>query len=189
MKKYRFYRFLRPMVTFMMKKLFKVQYINRQNIPKRGPYILVGNHKSNWDCLLVVSSVKETVHFLAKKELVDGFFGFFFKSMGIIPVDRKKRNKEAMNAAREVLENKGVVGIFPEGTFNKTEYVVMPFKMGSVKLAYDMNVSIIPFAIRDDYKLFKRTRIIFGKPYKIKTTDLKGENITLMNKVIKLMEK
>lgn len=182
------YRFLRPIITFFMRLIFRVKYINKHNIPKKGPYILVGNHKSNFDCVLVISSVKETVHFLAKKELIDGKLGFFFKKMGIIPVDRKKRNKEAMNAAREVLENKGVVGIFPEGTFNKTEYIVRPFKMGSVKLAYDMKVSIVPFAIVGDYKLFHRTKIIFGKPYKIKTTDLKGENITLMNKVIRLMK-
>lgn len=186
--KYPLYRVLRPIIKILMKLVFHVQYVNKENIPKKGPYILVGNHKSNFDCVMVISSVKETVHFLAKKELIDGKFGFFFKWMGIIPVDRKKRNKEAMNAAREVLENKGVVGIFPEGTFNKTEYVIMPFKMGSVKLAYDMKVSIVPFAIIGDYKLFRRTKIIFGKPYKIKTTDLKGENITLMNKVIRLMK-
>ena len=186
--KYPLYRFLRPVIKVLMKVFFRVQYINKKNIPKKGPYILVGNHKSNFDCVMVISSVKETVHFLAKKELIDSKFGFFFKWMGIIPVDRKKRNKEAMNSARGVLENKGVVGIFPEGTFNKTEYVIMPFKMGSVKLAYDMKVSIVPFAIVGDYKLFKKTKIIFGKPYKIKTTDLKGENITLMNKVIRLMK-
>jgi len=186
--KYPLYRVLRPIIKVLMKLVFRVQYVNKKNIPKKGPYILVGNHKSNFDCVMVISSVKETVHFLAKKELIDGKLGFFFKWMGIIPVDRKKRNKEAMNAAREVLENKGVVGIFPEGTFNKTEYVIMPFKMGSVKLAYDMKVSIVPFAIIGDYKLFRRTKIVFGKPYKIKTTDLKGENITLMNKVIRLMK-
>lgn len=186
--KYPLYRFLRLIIKVLMKLLFRVKYINKKNIPPKGPYILVGNHKSNLDCVMVISPVKETVHFLAKKELLDGKLGFFFKWMGIIPVDRKKRNKEAMNAAREVLENKGVVGIFPEGTFNKTEYVIMPFKMGSVKLAYDMKVPIVPFAIIGNYKLFRRTKIIFGKPYKIKTADLKGENITLMNKVIRLMK-
>ena len=186
--KYPVYCVLRPIITILMKIFFRVKYINKKNIPKKGPYILVGNHKSNFDCVLVISSTKETVHFLAKKELIDGKLGFFFKTMGIIPVDRKKRNKEAMESARKVLEEKGVVGIFPEGTFNNTEYIVRPFKMGSVKLAYDMKVSIVPFAIVGDYKLFRRTKIIFGRPYKIKTKDLKGENITLMNKVIRLMK-
>lgn len=188
MKKYPLYRFLRPIITFIIKKLFKVNFYCTRNIPKKGPYILVGNHKSNLDCMVVISAVKETVHFLAKRELIDGKLGFFFKRMGIIPVDRKKRNKEAMDKAREVLNEGGVIGIFPEGTFNRTEYIVMPFKMGSVKLAYDTNVTIIPFAIMGKYRLFGDTKVVFGRPYKIKTTDLKGENITLMNKVIRLMQ-
>ncbi len=181
------YRFLRPIITFFVKRILGVKFYCTRNIPKKIPYILVGNHKSNMDCLTIIAATKDTVRFMAKKELLDGKFGFLFKWMGIIPVDRKTRNKEAMNEAREILKNGGVVGIFPEGTFNKTEYVVMPFKMGSVRLAYDMNVSIVPFAIVGKYRLFGKTKVVFGKPYKIKTTDLKGENITLMNKVIRLM--
>lgn len=186
--KYSLYKFLRPIIRVLMKFFFRIEYVNKKNIPRNGSYILVGNHKSNFDCAIVIASVDKVVHFLAKKELIDSKLGFFFRWMGIIPVDRKKRNKEAMNSAREVLNNKGVIGIFPEGTFNKTEYVIMPFKMGTVKLAYDTNASIVPFAIVGDYKLFRKTKIIFGKPYKIKTIDLKGENITLMNKVIRLMK-
>ena len=186
--KYPLYRFFRPIITFFVKKVLKVKYYHTRNIPRKGPYILVGNHKSNFDCLTIIGAVDETVHFLAKRELIDGKLGFFFKRMGIIPVDRRSKNKAAMDTAREVLGNGGVIGIFPEGTFNKTEYIVMPFKMGSVKLAYDTNVSIIPFAIIGKYKLFGHTQVIFGRPYKLKTTDLKGENITLMNKVIRLMK-
>lgn len=186
--KYPLYRILRPIIKVLMKLLYRVEFVNYKNIPNEGPYILVGNHKHNFDCVSVIASTKETVHFLAKKELIDGKLGFFFKAMGIIPVDRKKRNKEAMNSAREVLNNKGVIGIFPEGTFNNTEYIVRPFKMGAVRLAYDTNAKIVPFAIVSDYKLFHKTKIIFGKPYKIKSKDLKGENITLMNKVIKLLK-
>ena len=181
------YIFLRPIIRVLMKSLFRIEYVNQKNIPKNGSYILVGNHKSNFDCATVIASCNRVVHFLAKKELLDSKLGFFFKWMGIIPVNRKTRNKEAMNSARDVLNNKGVIGIFPEGTFNKTEYVIMPFKMGTVKLAFDTKASIVPFAIVGDYKLFRKTKIIFGKPYKIKTMDLKGENITLMNKVIRLM--
>ena len=188
--KYPLYRVLRPIIKVLMKLVFRVQYVNKKNIPKKGPYILVGNHKSNFDCVMVISSVKETVHFLAKKELIDGKLGFFFKWMGIIPVDRKKRNKEAMNAAREVLENKGVVGIFPEGTFNKTEYITMPFKMGAVKMAKEADVKIVPFAITGNYRLFRKSiKLTFGKAYKLKDKDdLVKENITLMNKVIRLLK-
>ena len=116
-------------------------------------------------------------------------FGWLFKRMAIIPVDRKKRNKEAVKEAIDVLKDNGVIGIFPEGTFNNTEYLVRKFKMGAVKMAHDSNKKIVPFAIIGSYKLFrKNVKVIFGKPYKIKNkSDLKNENIILMNKVIDLL--
>lgn len=168
--------------------LFHIKIVNKKNLPK-APYILVGNHKHLFDAFMVMSSTKETVRFLAKKELIDGHFGFLFKRLAIIPVDRSRHNPEAMKEAKNVLLNKGIVGIFPEGTFNKTEYVVRPFKMGAVKIASDTHVKIVPFAITGNYSLFKRTKMVIGKPYEIKSNDLKGENITLMNKVIDLMKK
>lgn len=171
-----------------MKVFFRLEVVNDKNIPKSGAYILAGNHKHNFDCLVVIASNKKMIHFLAKKELLEGKFAYLFRKMGIIPVDRAVRNKKAIEQAHNVLLDDGVVGIFPEGTFNNTEYVVRPFKMGAVKIAMEANVPIVPFAIIGEYKLFRKMKIVFGKPYKIKSKDLKGENITLMNKVIELLK-
>ena len=109
--------------------------------------------------------------------------------MAIIPVDRSKKNREAMVDAEKSLKQGEVIGIFPEGTFNKSEYVILPFKYGTIKIASDTDASIVPFAIVNDYKLFRKSvKIIFGKPYKVKDKlDLKKENIILMNKVITLL--
>ena len=185
---YTFYRFARVLITWFMKLFYRVEYVNKENIPCDEPIILAGNHKNNLDCLLLISSTKRVVHFLAKIELMKKF-GFIMKKMGIIPVDRSKKNKEAINVSVNELNNGGVIGIFPEGTFNKSEYVILPFKYGAVKIASLSNAKIVPFAIINDYKLFRRSvKIIFGKPYKIKDkNDLKSENIKLMNKVIKLL--
>ena len=173
-----------------MKILFRVEIVGSSNIPNDGGVVLAGNHKSIFDCALVMSSTKRVVRFIAKKELLDSKLGFLFKSMGIIPVDRNKKNKSAVNEAIEVLKNNGVIGIFPEGTFNKTEYITLPFKMGAIKMASESNSKIVPFAIVGEYRfLRKNIKIIFGKPYKIKDkNDLKKENITLMNKVIRLLK-
>ena len=150
--------------------------------------ILAGNHKSNLDCFLLIASTKRTIRFIAKKELMDKC-SWLFKAMAIIPVDRKKKNKDAVNEAINVLKDNGIIGIFPEGTFNDTEYVVRNFKMGAVKMAGDSNKKIVPFAIINKYKMFRKSvKIIFDKPYKIKNkNDLKSENIILMNKVIDLL--
>ena len=67
---------------------------------------------------------------------------------------------------------------------------VMPFKYGCVKMSSVTNAKIVPFAIINNYKLFRKSvKIIFGKPYRIKNKiDLKSENVILMNKVIDLLK-
>ncbi len=187
--RYPLYRFLRPILTFLMKIFYRVEIINRNNIPCDGRVILAGNHISNLDAVLVLSSTKRTIRFLAKIELMQKF-GFIFKRLGIIPVDRKRKNKEALIEAENELKKENIIGIFPEGTTNKKEYVVLPFKYGAVKMASDTNSMIIPFAIVGKYKfLRKKVKIIFDRGYHIQDkNDLTSENIKLMNKIIKLMK-
>lgn len=186
--KYRLYRICRPIIKFIMKLLYRVEIINSEAILKEGGCLLAGNHKHNLDCWTVISATKRTVRFLGKIELFQKY-GWLFRNLGVIPVDRKKKNKEAMKEAETTLKNNEMIGIFPEGTFNDTEYLLRPFKMGAVKLASDTGKPIVPFAIIGEYKLFRKSiKIVFGKPYYVKNTDLVKENNHLMNRVIKLME-
>lgn len=185
---YPLYKVGRIFITLFMKVFYRVEYINKENIKDNESIILAGNHKSNLDCLLLISSTKRMIRFLAKKELLK-HFKWIFINMGIIPVDRNAKNKKAIDEASNVLKMNGVVGIFPEGTFNKTPYVIMPFKYGVVKLAKETNCKIVPFAIVNDYKFLRKSvKIIFGEGYYLKKKDdLKYENIVLMNKVINLL--
>ena len=185
----RLYRILRPISVVLLKGIYRLKVINKNNIPKEGPIIFFFFHKHNYDFISLISGTKRTVNFLGKKELIDKH-GWLFKRLPVIPVDRANKNKEAMEEAIDMLNNGEVIGIFPEGTFNKTEYVIMPFKYGAVKMASVTNASIIPFAITGEYKRFRSgLKIEFGEPYKvIDKKDLTKENIKLMNKVIKLMK-
>ena len=185
--KYKLYRITRPLITLFMKLIYRIEIINKENIPDTG-CILAGNHKNNLDCLILISSVKRTIRFLGKIELFKKH-SWIFKNMGVIPVDRSIKNKKVIIESEEVLKNDGIIGIFPEGTFNKSEYIVRPFKIGAVKMSYDTKKPIVPFAIINDYKIFKKSvKIIFGKPYIVKNSDLVYENNKLMNKVIKLLK-
>ena len=167
--------------------LFRPKYINKKNIPKNVPVVLAGNHKSNFDCASLVCSTNRVVHFLAKKELLDTKIKWFFKGMGIIPVDRKNKNPQALQEAIKNLNENKVIGIFPEGTTNKTNDIIMPFKYGAVKMASETNAYIVPFSITGEYKFFGRLKITFGEAYKV-GTDLEQENKILMNKVIDLIK-
>lgn len=166
--------------------LFTPKYKNKNNIPKNTAVVLAGNHKSIFDCATIVSSTKRPVHFLAKKELMNTKLKIFFKGMGIIPVDRKNKNPKALEQAIKTLNNNKIIGIFPEGTTNKTNKLIMPFKYGAVKMAKETNAYIVPFTITGKYKIFGGLTITFGKPYKV-TDELEQENKKLMKKVTKLL--
>ncbi len=184
----RFYKFVKAVVYPFFMCLYHPRIINNKKIPL-NKVILAGNHTSNLDGLLLVASTKRYVHFLAKIELFKGkLSNVFFTNMGFIPVDRKKKNKFALNKANEYLKSDKLIAIFPEGTINKTNDILLPFKFGAVSLAAKNDASIVPFAIIGKYNLFKNIKIVFGEPYKLETNDLEKENELLMKKVIKLIE-
>ena len=185
----RLYRVLRPIVVFLLKVIYRIEVINKENIPLSGPFILAGNHKHNYDFISLMCATKRTIHFMAKQELYDKH-RWLCKNFGIIPVDRSKKNQEATFEAINILNNGEVVGIFPEGTFNRSEYIIMPFKYGAVKIASITDVSIVPFAIIGEYKRFRKgLKIVIGKEFRVKDkSDLTKENVKLMNKVVTLMK-
>lgn len=187
MKESKFYSFLKPLLRLFTKVVFNPKYEGLSNIPTEGSVILAGNHTSIFDPLVLISSSKRNIHFLAKDELWKGPKKIIFSNLGLIPVNRREKDKYALKTAIEYLENGCVIGIFPEGTTEKKRGL-LPFKIGAVKMAYDTKTMIVPFAIKGKYGLFKRIMVTYGKPIAIKTSDLTKENDRLRN-IIKEMIK
>ena len=177
-----FYKITRPILAIFI-KLYRPTIIGKEFIPKEGRVILAGNHTSYLDPLLVAYGTKRCVHYFAKDSLYKGIKKPIFKGLGIIPVNRKIKDKNSLYKGIDVLNNDLVVGIFPEGTINKTDDIVMNFKFGAVKMAYETNSKIVPFSITHKYKFLKKSvKIEYGKPYNV-SSDLKKENDILMKKV------
>lgn len=170
------YRIVRPVITLLFKIIYRPKYQGLENIPKEGNFVLAGNHTHNFDCLFLISSTKRTIHFLAKDSLVKGMKRFIFIPMGIIPVNRKVHDKNALNSAISILNEGNVIGIFPEGTYHKKEGELLPFKIGAVKMSQDTKSLLVPFIITGKYKPFQKgLEIKFLKPYQVKE-DLEIEN-------------
>ena len=128
------YRIVRPIIRVLMILFFRPKYIGLNNIPKKGKVILAGNHTNNLDCGLIISSTRRTVHFLGKDSLSKGFKGILFKNLGLIFVNRQIHDKEALQAAIDVLNEEKVIGIFPEGTINREKKEpTLPFKIGTFR--------------------------------------------------------
>lgn len=191
MKEPLFYKIVRPIVTALFRFVYRPTYIGQEYIPESGRIVLGGNHTNNFDCLLLISSTKRMVHFLAKDSLMKGPKKVIFKNMGIIPVNRAIHDKGALNKAIETLKNDFLVCVFPEGTINRTEDTIMPFKIGCVKMAKETDSYIIPYVITGEYIPFKKSITIeFLSPFKPNNETLTEDNNELMHLIsTKLEEK
>ena len=163
-----FYRIVKPLLNFLIWFLYHPKVVGRENIPKKGPVVFAGNH-TRWSdpptlCAIVHG---RQVHFLAKIELFrkGGLTTMITKGMGSIPVDRTKHDKGALDNAINALKSGLSIGVFPEGTINRTDDITMPFKIGAVKMSHDANATLVPFVITGKYNLFRRgIQIEFLKP-------------------------
>lgn len=189
MKEPTLYRIIRRPLGAIFKAIYKPVIIGKRYIPESGRIILAGNHTNYFDCILVGCATKRCVHYLAKDELMKGPLKFIFKGLGIIPVNRRTKDKAALQTAIDTLNEEKVIGIFPEGTINRTEDIIMPFKFGAVKMSRDANANIVPFVITGKYKAFERKiRIQFFEPLN-PNENLEEANNKLMNIVSEELRK
>ena len=184
------YKFNRVVLGFIFKLYYNPKVIGKENIPKDGSIIIAGNHKHLFDQCLAIISTKRGIHYMAKKEYFDNKkVAWFFKANGCISVDRSKKDPRSVELAISVLKDGGAIGIFPEGTRNKTKEFLLPFKYGAVSMAKKTDSYIVPFGITGDY-IFrsKNLTIRFGKPFKVSDIDLEKGNKILYNKVSNLIK-
>jgi 1-acyl-sn-glycerol-3-phosphate acyltransferase len=139
---------IRPTLWIMTKP----SWFGQENIPARGPAILVVNHISYVDPLVVAHYVYDRpreLRFLAKASLFDVFFvGFVLKQVKQIPVFRASRDaKKALQAAIEALERGEALVIYPEGTCTKDpDLWPMRGKTGVARLWFATRAPVVPVA-------------------------------------------
>lgn len=185
------YQLVRPLLYLFVKLLYRPVLINQSNIPKIGGLITVGNHRHYADFMYIGLATKRSVRFLAKVELFKGPLKYLFKFFGCIPVNRKTSDPEAKAYVVNTLEKGGLVNIFPEGTRNLSNDILLPFKYGAVSFAQKTGVPIIPYGVSGKTKLFKNDlKVTFGEPFYVrKDDDLTIKNQELMQVVTNLVSK
>jgi len=184
------YKILKIICGPVFKILYRPKVYGKENIPEEGAVIFVGNHKHAFDPVVVMINTNRIVHYMAKESLFKCLHGMLFKSIGLIKVYRSKSNPMAVVEAVQILKDGGTVGIFPEGTRNRTEQELLRFRHGAVAIAKQANSKVIPFAIRGKYQIFKRgLEIEFGEPVNVSTMEIEEANEYIRNEVLKLLRK
>ena len=113
-------------------------------LPKSGPAILVCNHISGLDPMIIQSACSRMIVWMMASEYYKiKSLRWFYEAIEAIPVDRKGRDVAATRAALRTLADGRVLGIFPEGRI-ETEKRLMPFQTGVAMMAIKTGVSVHP---------------------------------------------
>lgn len=132
--------------------------------------MIVANHTSMTDIMLMLAIIKNPFVFVGKKELVKiPLFGFFYKRTCIL-VDRNssKSKNEVFKRAQDRLNQGLSICIFPEGGVPDDESILLDeFKDGAFRLAIDHQIPIVPIVFADNKKRFSYT-FLSGSPGKMR---------------------
>ncbi|MFJ8113251.1 lysophospholipid acyltransferase family protein [Streptomyces sp. NPDC096132] len=144
----------------LMYGLWKPRVLGAWKVPASGPVIFAPNHSHNLDGPMVIGVAPRASHFLVKKEAFVGPVGTFMVRTGQIAVDRASTDRTAIARALGVLENGGVLGIFPEGTRGEGDFASL--RAGLAYFAVRSGAPIVPVAVLGSSE--KRGRLIKGLP-------------------------
>ena len=172
-----------------MNAVYKPKIEGIENLECDTNFILAGNHKSLLDVPLLAISVEQNVRFMGKKELFENnVTNYLFTKLGAFPVDREGIDIKAIKTAIRVLKDEEILGIFPEGTRNKSNEILLPFKEGTTRIAIKTKKPIIPFGISGKYKIGGGITIKFGEAIDFNTIKVEDENEYLRDKVKELIK-
>lgn len=181
------YKVFKFLLGWVFKLWYRPKIYGKENIPKDGSIVVAANHVHLFDQFGPILATKRVIHYMAKKEYFDSKNAWFFKMSGCISVDRSQKDEAASKTALEVLNNGGAIGIFPEGTRNKTEEFMLPFKFGPVSMANKTDSYLVPVGITGEYKFrSKNLRYYIGKPFKVGSMTLEEANKKLFDEIVKL---
>jgi len=122
----------------------RVEVLRPPRLPRRGPAILVCNHISGLDPLLIQSVSRRVITWMMASEYYDvKAIGWVFRTVEAIPVDRSGRDLAATRAALRALAADRIVGIFPEGRI-ETDHALLPFQTGVALIAIKTGVPVYP---------------------------------------------
>lgn len=154
----------KKITNVLFKIVYRVKVEGKENIPKEQGYIICANHIHLFDPVFIDANTKHPIAFMAKKELFKiPIIGCIFKKLGAFPVDRANIDLNSIKKAIEVLKNKKVLSIFPEGTRHK-DGKFRDLKQGAAFVAIQAETKIIPMRIIGNYKPFSKMTLRIGKP-------------------------
>jgi len=167
------YLLLRLFALAPSKLLFRFHVTGREFIPKEGGVLIVSNHASYLDPIILGVAFPRPLYFFARSDLFHHpIFGWLIRTLHAFPVHVDKLDKDAIERAiKELMVGKTVV-VFPEGTRSRTG-ALRPGQAGAGFFAVKAKVPVLPVYLRGAHEALppgakmirpKKISIHFGKP-------------------------
>lgn len=135
---------VRFLLWLLTHSIYRINVRGLSNVPKTGPALLVANHLSYADGLLVGAALNRHVRFMLLGSIYNiKFLKPLFRLMGVIPVRSGRQLLDSLEEAKQGLKNGDLVCIFAEGGISRTGNI-LPFKRGLEKIVAETQAPIIP---------------------------------------------
>ena len=157
-------------ITFVL--AFRVRVFGQLNVPRRGGVLIVSNHQSYLDPVLLSLGFERSVSFMARRTLFrNPVFGGLISALNAFPVTVGGLDTVAMREAVQRLQNGACLVVFPEGTRSR-DGKVAPLRPGILAIAERANVPIVPAMIQGAFEAWPRgsmpstgdVSVLYGRP-------------------------
>lgn len=167
------YRISQYFFLLLAKVLFRLELHHVERVPRSG-FVMVSNHASNLDPMLVGIGLKTEMHFLAKKELFDiPLIGPWIRIVGGYPIHRERVDRKALSSCIQALRKGEPLAVFPEGTRTR-DGDLQSGKPGVAMIVAQGKAPCVPAYIQGSYDALprgasrlklKKVHVWYGHPF------------------------
>jgi len=156
------YEIAAGLLAVFCKIFFRLRLFGRENIPKKGAFILAANHQSYLDPVLCGATLHRQMYYLARESLFSNwFFAGLISSVNTLPLKQAEGDLTTVRKVIELLKAGKGVCLFPEGT-RTNDGRIEPFKSGLGLLCRRGNAAIIPAVIDGAFECWPRHKRMFS---------------------------
>ncbi len=163
----KFMNFLRIFILPIVRIIKPFRFYGNHKV-KDGACVYILNHHALLDPAYPVATTWEGIHFLAKRENFETpIIGWVARKTKTILVNRDGNDVRALLDCFKCLKNNEKIAIYPEGTRNKTDEPLLPFKHGAAAIAIRAKVPVVPIMSYKKPRFFRMTHVLIGDPFEL----------------------
>jgi len=178
------YRAFQLILNPLVRTMARLEVVGKEKIPGEGPFVMVANHQSFLDPVVVQVLCPRPLHTLAKSTQFTGrLMAWVMPRVCAIPTRRYRVEPQAVRVVLRRLEAGEAVGVYPEGE-RSWDGDIQPFRWGTIKVLLKAGVPIVPCGITGSYDVWprwskgirrRRIRVEFGDPIQWPAMDTRRE--------------